>query len=334
MAPPVSFSAQTYKFEHYSLGDDGRLDYEAIGKLLDQYEPNLFLAGYSAYPFAIDFRKMRELIDEHNSRSAIHCYFMVDMAHIAGIIAAGLTQNPCDYADIVTTTTHKTLRGPRGGMILTNDPDIAKKVNSAVFPYTQGGPLEHIIAAKACCFNEDLQPEFVDYMKEVLANTKACNDELLRLGASVSGTENHLFLMNVLKSFGLTGKDAQLRLEKVGITTNKNMIHGDTLKPNETSGIRIGFAAATTRGCTVGDAQKIAAIIYTLKGAGGAGCPAVLLEQFLLCRRYIMRTASLFIVLEYSVRVFFSEGRSSCGIFSTAGFYTLRPCCYLWQPVT
>jgi glycine hydroxymethyltransferase len=259
---PVSFSAQIYKFVHYALGEDGHLDYEAIGKLLDQNDPNLFLAGYSAYPYAIDFRKMRELIDEHNTHSAVHCFFMVDMAHIAGIIAAGLTQNPCDYADIVTTTTHKTLRGPRGGMILTNDPDIAKKVNSAVFPYTQGGPLEHIIAAKACCFNEDLQPEFVEYTKAMLANTMACNDELKRLGVEVSGTENHLFLVNVLKSFGLTGKEAQLRLERVGITTNKNMIHGDTLKPNETSGIRIGFPAATTRGCTLKDAKKIADIIY------------------------------------------------------------------------
>ena len=261
---PVSFSANTYNFVHYPLGDDGKLDYQAIEEIMDRENPNLFLAGYSAYPYEIDFKKMREIIDRHNSHSSVQCSFMVDMAHIAGIIAAGLTQNPCDYADIVTSTTHKTLRGPRGGIILTNREDLVKKIKSAVFPYTQGGPLEHIIAAKAVCFGEDLKPDFVKYMKKVLKNTKTADEELKKLGCKVSGTDNHLFLLDVLSSFGITGKEAQARLESVGITTNKNMIHGDKLKPSETSGLRIGFAAATSRGCTEEDAKEIADLIFSV----------------------------------------------------------------------
>ncbi|MCI1245558.1 MAG: serine hydroxymethyltransferase [Bacilli bacterium] len=258
---PVSFSSQMYHFVHYPLGEDAHLDYGIVEKCLDEYDPNLFLAGYSAYPYAIDFKRMRELIDEHNAHSSTHCLFMVDMAHIAGIIAAGYCQNPCDYADLVTSTTHKTLRGPRGGVILTNDPDIAKRVDKAVFPYSQGGPLENIIAAKAVAFREDAEPSFKTYIKKVLDNTKACNDELAHLGATVSGTDNHLFLLNVLKTYGITGKEAQLKLESVGVTTNKNMIHGDTLKPAEASGVRIGFAAVTTRGCTKEQAVEIADLI-------------------------------------------------------------------------
>ena len=264
---PVSFSSQMYSFVHYPLGEDGRLDYELIEKIIDQENPNLFLAGYSAYPCEIDFKRMREIIDRHNTHAETPCYFMVDMAHIAGIVAAKLTQNPCDYADIVTTTTHKTLRGPRGGMILTNREDLAKKINSAVFPYAQGGPLEHIIAAKAACFGEALSPSFQRYMERVLENTKACDAKLRSLGCESSGTENHLFLLNVLSSFGLTGKEAQEKLESCGITTNKNMIHGDTLKPSECSGLRIGFAAATTRGCTKEQAEEIGQLIFDiLKG--------------------------------------------------------------------
>ncbi len=266
---PVSFSAQTYNFVHYPLGEDGHLDLTIIEECLEKENPNLLLAGYSAYPYEIDFKALRELVDRHNAHSPVYCYFMVDMAHIAGIIAAGLTQNPCLYADIVTTTTHKTLRGPRGGMILTNDEKWIKPIKSAVFPYTQGGPLEHIIAAKAACFGEDLQPAFKEYMAQVLTNTKACDDELRSLGCSVSGTDNHLFLLNVLASFGITGKEAQARLEEIGITTNKNMIHGDTLKPSECSGLRIGFAAVTTRGCNEAQARQIARLIYAcLSGQG------------------------------------------------------------------
>lgn len=257
----VSFSAHIYNFVFYPLGNDAHLDYDIIEEKLDEENPDLFLAGYSAYPFDIDFRRMRELIDEHNSHSEKKTLFMVDMAHIAGIIASGLCQNPVDYCDIVTSTTHKTLRGPRGGIILSNRLDLAKKIDSSVFPYTQGGPLEHVIAAKAICFGEDLKPEFKEYMTRVLINTKACNDELALLGANVSGTDNHLFLLNVLSSYGLTGKVAQARLERIGITTNKNMIHNDTLTPGLTSGLRIGFAAATTRGCSKEDATAIARII-------------------------------------------------------------------------
>lgn len=258
---PVSFSSATYHFVFYPLNDKGHLDLDIIEKWLDQENPNLFLAGYSAYPYAIDFKGMRERIDRHNAHSPTPCLFMVDMAHIAGIVAAGLCQNPVDYADIVTSTTHKTLRGPRGGLILSNRLDLAKKIDSAVFPYTQGGPLEHVIAGKAITFLEDQSPAFKTYMKQVLENTKACNDELARRGRIVSGTENHLFLLNVLESYGISGKVAQQELESIGITTNKNMIHGDTLKPNETSGLRIGFAAATTRGCTKEEAIQIAGLI-------------------------------------------------------------------------
>ncbi len=264
---PVSFSAQTYRFSHYPLGEDGRLDLSIIAQKLEEENPDLLLAGYSAYPYAIDFKGMRELVDEHNRRTGANCLFMVDMAHIAGIVAAGLCQNPCDYADLVTTTTHKTLRGPRGGLIMTNREDLIKPIKSAVFPYTQGGPLEHIIASKAVNFLEDLQPSFRKYMENVLANTKAASEELASFGCRVSGTENHLFLLDVLTSFGITGLEAQTRLEEIGITTNKNMIHGDTLKPSQTSGLRIGFAAATTRGCSVGEAKEIARLIYrVLKG--------------------------------------------------------------------
>ncbi len=264
---PVSFSSVDYRFVHYGLGEDGRLDYDLIAKRLDEENPHLFLAGYSAYPFAIDFKKLREIVDAHNAHADTKALFMVDMAHIAGIIAAGLCQNPVDYADVVTSTTHKTLRGPRGGLILSRREDLAKALNSAVFPYSQGGPLEHIIAAKAICFEEASKPDFKAYMEQVLTNTRVCADELSKLGCKVSGTENHLFMVDVLSSFGITGKEAETKLGEYGITVNKNMIHGDQLKPSQTSGIRIGFAAATTRGCSEADAKAIARLIYSiLKG--------------------------------------------------------------------
>lgn len=261
---PVSFSAKQYHFVHYPLGKDGRLDYQIIEEMINEENPDVFLAGYSAYPFNIDFKRMREIIDAHNLKSKVHTLFMVDMAHIAGIVAAGLCQNPCLYADIVTSTTHKTLRGPRGGLILCNDEALAKKVRSAVFPYAQGGPLEHVIGAKAVNFLEDLQPSFKTYIASVLENTKTCNDTLAALGASVSGTENHLFLLNVLASYNITGKEAEQRLGNVGITCNKNMIHGDEKSPSECSGIRIGFAALTSRGVTADGAKEIAEIIDSL----------------------------------------------------------------------
>ncbi|MCQ2772837.1 MAG: serine hydroxymethyltransferase [Bacilli bacterium] len=252
---PVSFSSHLYNFVHYPLDVEGRLDYENILKIALEEKPDVILAGYSAYPYEIDFKRIREICDY------VGCKMMVDMAHIAGLIAAGLHNSPVALADITTTTTHKTLRGPRGGLILTNDEALAKKINSAVFPYYQGGPLEHIIAAKAICFKEANTDSFKAYMASVKENTKACADEFEKLGVKSSGSENHLFLLNVLDSFGINGKEAQAKLEEIDITTNKNMIPGDTLPPNKTSGLRIGFAASTTRGCTKEDAIEIAHII-------------------------------------------------------------------------
>jgi len=251
---PVSFSSHLYTFVHYPL-NNGHLDYDIIEKVALEEKPNLILAGYSAYPYAIDFKRFKEIADK------VGAYFMVDMAHIAGLVAAKEHMSPVPYADIVTTTTHKTLRGPRGGLILCNDEEIIKKVNSAIFPYYQGGPLEHIIAAKAVCFKEAMSDEFKQYVKDLMANTKACAEKFNELGAKTSGTDNHLFLLNVLDTYGITGKEAQIALEEIGITTNKNMIPGDTLSPGKTSGLRIGFAAVTTRGCTKAQAEEVAIII-------------------------------------------------------------------------
>lgn len=251
---PVSFSSHFYTFVHYPL-NNGHLDYDIIEKVALEEKPDLILAGYSAYPYAIDFKRFKEIADK------VGAYFMVDMAHIAGLVATGEHMSPVPYADIVTTTTHKTLRGPRGGLILCNDEEIIKKVNSAIFPFYQGGPLEHIIAAKATCFKEAMSDEFKDYIHQVVINTNACADEFNKLGAIVSDTDNHLFLLNVLDTYGINGKEAQLALEEIGITTNKNMIPNDTLTPGKTSGLRIGFAAVTTRGCTEPQARAVARII-------------------------------------------------------------------------
>ena len=252
----VSFSSHFYEFVHYPLNNEGKLDYDKIEEIAVKEQPDLILAGYSAYPYEIDFKRFKEICDK------VNCFFMVDMAHIAGLIAAGEHLNPCDYADIVTSTTHKTLRGPRGGLILTNNEKLIKKINSAIFPFYQGGPLEHIIAGKAVCFKEALDDSFKEYAKLVKSNTLTCRNTLLDLGAIVSGTENHLFLLNTLDTYGITGKVAQNKLEEIGITTNKNMIPGDTLSPRETSGLRIGFAAVTTRGCTNEDAEIVATLIH------------------------------------------------------------------------
>ena len=254
---PVSFSSNFYTFVHYPLGKDGHLDYEKLKEIAENEKPDIILSGYSAFPYTIDFKKIREICDE------VGCFMMVDMAHIAGLVAAKKHISPIPYADIVTSTTHKTLRGPRGGLILTNDPELIKKINSAVFPFYQGGPLEHIIAAKAVCFKEANTPEFKEYVAKLMANTKECSKTLKELGALATDTDNHLFLLNTLDSFGITGKEAQNKLEGIGITTNKNMIPGDKLSPKETSGLRIGFAAVTTRGCTKSDARKIANLIYS-----------------------------------------------------------------------
>lgn len=266
---PVSFSSHLYHFEHYPLGKDGKLDYDIIKERIKEVKPDIFLSGYSAYPFKIDFKKIREIIDEHNKTSDKHCYFMVDMAHIAGLVAAGYFQNPVEFADVVTSTTHKTLRGPRGGLILSNNESLFKKLNSAVFPYSQGGPLEHVIAGKAVMFLEDSQPKFKDYIAQVLKNTKAMNDEFIKLGRKASGTETHLFLLNTLDSYGLTGKEAETLLGEYGITVNKNMIHGDTMPPVKTSGIRIGAAALTSRGLKEETAIEIADLMDTILSKKG-----------------------------------------------------------------
>lgn len=253
---PVSFSSHLYQFVHYPLNAEGKLDYKEILKIAKVEKPDVILAGYSAYPYSIDFKKFRKICDK------VNCYFIVDMAHIAGLIAAKQHQNPVPYADIVTSTTHKTLRGPRGGLILTNSAELIKKINSAIFPYYQGGPLEHIIAGKAICFKEALSPKFRKYAKNIILNTKACKDEFKQLGAISSDSDNHLFLLNTLQSYNLNGKEAQEMLEEIHITTNKNMLPNDTLTPKYTSGLRIGFAAITTRGCNQQEARLIARLIH------------------------------------------------------------------------
>lgn len=253
---PVSFSSHLYNFVFYPLGEDGNIDYEKLLSIAMIEKPDVILAGFSAFPYEINFKKISEICYEINAK------FMVDMAHIAGLVAAKKHMSPIPYADIVTSTTHKTLRGPRGGLILTNDDELIKKINSAVFPYYQGGPLEHIIAAKAVCFKEAMSKDFEKYVNNVVINTKACRDAFNNLGAFVSDTQNHLFLLNTLDTFNMTGLDAQKALEKINITTNKNMIPNDKLKPNKTSGLRIGFAAVTTRGCSKDDAINIAKLIF------------------------------------------------------------------------
>lgn len=253
---PVSFSSKFYTFIHYPLDENGKLNYESIREIALKEKPDVILSGFSAYPYTIDFKKIREICDE------VGCLMMVDMAHIAGLVAAKKHISPIPYADVVTSTTHKTLRGPRGGLILTNSDELIKKINSAVFPFYQGGPLEHIIAAKAVCFKEANTDAFKDYVASLMENTKVCSETLKELGAISTDTDNHLFLLNTLDSFGITGKEAQQKLEGIGITTNKNMIPGDKLSPKETSGLRIGFAAVTTRGCSKEDAKEVARIIY------------------------------------------------------------------------
>ena len=255
---PVNFSGKTYHFVGYGVDPTTEvIDYDVVRILAREHQPKLIVAGASAYSRTIDFAKFREIADEVGAK------LMVDMAHIAGLVAAGLHPNPVPYADIVTTTTHKTLRGPRGGMILTNDEELAKKVNSAIFPGIQGGPLEHVIAGKAVAFKEALDPSFKEYAQQVIKNAKAMvsvfnKEPKARL---VSGdTDNHLLLMEVT-GFGLNGKEAEHLLDSVNITVNKNSIPFETLSPFKTSGIRIGTPAITSRGFKEEDAAKVAELI-------------------------------------------------------------------------
>lgn len=253
----LSFSGSDYVFVHYDVDKDGYIDYEAMRELALKEKPQLILAGASAYSRIIDFAFFKKVADE------VGAYFMVDMAHIAGLVATGLHPNPCEYADIVTTTTHKTLRGPRGGMILTNNEEIYKKVNSKLFPGIQGGPLMHIIAAKAICFAEDLQPSFTTYCKQIIANCKALAEALKARGYKLitGGTDNHLILVDTYSTKGMTGKEVEKLLDKVGITVNKNTIPNDALPPMITSGVRIGTAAITTRGFVEKDMELVAQYI-------------------------------------------------------------------------
>ena len=262
---PVSFSGQTYNFVSYSVDPETELlDFDAILKQAQEVKPKLIVAGASAYSQIIDFSKFREIAD------AVGAKLMVDMAHIAGLVAAGLHPSPVPYAHITTTTTHKTLRGPRGGLILTNDEELAKKINSAIFPGIQGGPLEHVVAAKAVSFKEVLDPAFKEYAANVIKNSKAMVKVFLQdpdFRVISGGTENHLFLVDVTKVVE-NGKVAQNLLDEVNITLNKNSIPYETLSPFKTSGIRIGSAAITARGFGEEESRKVAElIIKTLKNA-------------------------------------------------------------------
>lgn len=263
---PVNFSGQTYNFVSYGVDKKTeRLDYDAILALAKEIKPKLIVAGASAYPREIDFERFGQIAKE------VGAYLMVDMAHIAGLVAAGKHQNPVPYADIVTTTTHKTLRGPRGGLILTNDEQLAKKINSAVFPGLQGGPLEHVIAGKAVAFGEALRPEFNDYATQVVKNAQAMaevfaqNDKARLISG---GTDNHLLLVDVL-GFGLNGKEAEQLLDSVSLTVNKNSIPFETLSPFKTSGIRLGTPAITSRGFDETDAKKVAELILVVLESKG-----------------------------------------------------------------
>jgi glycine hydroxymethyltransferase len=259
----VNFSGKMYQAVNYGLKDNGYIDYEKVEEIALNELPNVIVAGASAYPRIIDFKKFREIADKVTEKAGRKCYFMVDMAHIAGLVAAGLHPNPIEYADIVTSTTHKTLRGPRGGLILTNDETLAKKINSSVFPGCQGGPLMHVIAGKAVAFKEALDPSFKDYAKQVINNCKALADELKKLGYNLvsGGTDNHLILVDIYGSVGITGKKAENILHSVNITANKNAIPNDTQKPTITSGLRLGTAAITTRGLNEDELRQVARFI-------------------------------------------------------------------------
>ena len=255
---PMSFSGMDYDFYSYSVEKEtGRINYDHVRQIAKKVKPKLIIAGASAYSRKIDFEEFRKIADE------VGAYLMVDMAHIAGLVAAGLHQNPCEYADVVTSTTHKTLRGPRGGIILTNDASIIRKVDKAIFPGIQGGPLEHVIAAKAVCFKEALLPSFKTYQKQVIKNAKILCDVLKMQGFKIvsNGTDNHLLLVDTKKSINMTGKEAEAILEEIGITCNKNMVPNDPTTPFITSGIRLGTAATTTRGFKEKDFVEVGKII-------------------------------------------------------------------------
>ena len=250
---PANMSGKNYNFVSYGVDENGYIDYKALAKQVAKVRPKLLVAGASAYPRAIDFEKLAEIAHGYGAM------LMVDMAHIAGLVAGGQHMNPVPYADVVTTTTHKTLRGPRGGLILTNNEYLIKRINSAIFPGTQGGPLEHVIAAKAVCFGEALQPAFKEYARKIVENAAAMADELTARGVKLvsGGTDNHLLLID-LTDEECTGKDLEHNLDAVHITANKNTVPGEKRSPFVTSGVRVGTPAVTTRGMGPAEMKIIA----------------------------------------------------------------------------
>lgn len=279
---PVNISGMYYNFVPYELNPETeRIDLDEYERLAKEHKPKLIVAGASAYPRVIDFEKMAAIAH------SVGAYFMVDMAHIAGLVAAGEHPSPVPYADIVTTTTHKTLRGPRGGMIMTNDEELAKKINKAIFPGTQGGPLMHVIAAKAVCFGEALTPEFKAYQHQVVVNARTLAEGLLAEGFNLvsGGTDNHLMLVD-LRPMGITGKEFEARLDSVHITVNKNAIPNDPEKPFVTSGVRVGTPAVTTRGLKEEDMKTIARLFGMVAKDYENSADAVRAEVEKLCKKY------------------------------------------------
>ena len=279
---PVNISGMYYNFIPYELNPETELiDYEEFERLAREHKPKLIVAGASAYPRIIDFKRMAEVAH------SVGAYFMVDMAHIAGLVAAGEHPSPVPYADVVTTTTHKTLRGPRGGMILTNDEEIAKKINKAIFPGTQGGPLMHTIAAKAVCFGEALKPEFKVYQHNVVENAKVLAEALLAEGFDLvsGGTDNHLMLVD-LRPMKITGKEFEARLDAVHITANKNSIPNDPEKPFVTSGVRVGTPAVTSRGLGADDMRTIAKLFKLTATDFENSADAVRATVAEICKKY------------------------------------------------
>jgi glycine hydroxymethyltransferase len=251
----INFSGRTYDFVHYGVGEDGYIDHDEVREVALRERPRMIIAGASAYPRVIHFDRFREIADE------VGAFFLVDMAHIAGLVAADVHPSPISHCEVVTTTTHKTLRGTRGGMILCRE-EFAKKVNSRVFPGMQGGPLMHAIAGKAVAFGEALKPEFRDYARQIVENCRAMAEGLLEGGLNLvsGGTDNHLILVDLIET-GTTGKELEETLESVGVTCNKNMVPNDPEKPTVTSGVRLGTAAMTTRGMGPDEMREIAEII-------------------------------------------------------------------------
>lgn len=277
---PVNLSGTYYQFVSYGLNDDGYIDYDALRATALSERPKLIVAGASAYPRIIDFEKIASIAHE------VGAYFMVDMAHIAGLVAAGLHPNPVPYADVVTTTTHKTLRGPRGGMIMCRE-ELAKAIDKAIFPGTQGGPLMHVIAAKAVCFGEALKPEFKDYQKQIVRNAAALAEELKNQGFDLvsGGTDNHLMLVD-LRPLHITGADFEKKLDEVTITVNKNAIPNDPEKPSVTSGIRVGTPAVTTRGFQEDDMREVGKLLGLTAKAFDTKADEIRARVTDLCKKY------------------------------------------------